>query len=68
MSVYTSTPPKNKKELEKQITLLCEILEENIEHAMTFESVDKQALTAAKFTLQTGFMWFHKGLKNQNEF
>ena len=67
MSVY-STHPKNKLELDKQLDLLGDILEEHIETAMNFQDADKRALNVAKTSLQTGFMWFKKGLKNDTVF
>ena len=67
MSVYSSQP-KNKQELEKQLTLLGDILEEHIEQAMTFESADPRSLQLAKNNLQMGFMWFRRGLENSDKF
>ena len=67
MSVY-STPPKNKEDFDRRLRLLADILEEHIERAMIFESVDKEALIAAKLSLQTGFMWFQRGLDNSEQF
>lgn len=67
MSVYT-TQPKTKKDMERQLRLIGDILEEHLDKAHTFESVDKEALVFAKASLQTGLMWFRKGLANDGTF
>ena len=67
MSVY-STHPKNKAELQKQLNLLGDILEEHVEQALTFESVDPRSLMLAKDNLLMGFMWFKRGLENPDKF
>ena len=63
-----SITPKTKQELEEQISLLSEMLEEHIEIAQSFESVDKRGLGIAKTNLQTGFMWFLRALENDEKF
>lgn len=67
MSVYSSRV-KNKQELQKQLDLLGDILEEHVETAATFDSVDPRSLSLAKSNLQMGFMWFRRGLENPDRF
>lgn len=63
MSIY-STQPKSKDELKKQLDFMLDILEEHIETAGQFEDTDARCLEIAKTELQTGFMWFKRGLTN----
>lgn len=67
MSVYSSQP-KDKEQLAKQLALLGDVLEEHLETAENFETVDKDALVHARANLKTGFLWFRQALKNDHAF
>lgn len=67
MSVY-STKARSKQELQKRLDLLGGILEEHVENANTFDSIDPRCLALAKDNLQMGFMWFRRALENSHSF
>lgn len=60
--ILPTNQPKGKQEILRELDILQESLEENIEVAKSLSSTDKQRLVMSQFVIETGFMTLRQAL------